>query len=134
MFRLRVFFSNIFKYIDLRLRQESGRPHHLPGEHRKFIFSDGRIFGHFLILAGHQIQYPTYQISEIRPDIKFSIWPVLLPESSSKVNRIYKRQVFLSNICIVLTLSGPRFFRYRKDREGGGMDSTPPSILLKIGG
>ena len=31
-----------------------------------------------------------------------------------------------------LTLSGPRFFRYRKDR--GGVDSTPPSILLKIGG
>ena len=30
-----------------------------------------------------------------------------------------------------LTLSGPRFFRYRKDR--GGVDSTPPSILLKIG-
>ena len=24
-----------------------------------------------------------------------------------------------------LTLSGPRFFWYRKDRAGGGMDSTP---------
>ena len=32
-----------------------------------------------------------------------------------------------------LTLSGPRFFRYRKDRGEGGVDSTPSSISLKIG-
>ena len=32
----------------------------------------------------------------------------------------------------ILTLSGSRFFRYRKERRGG-LDSNPPSIPLKIG-
>ena len=32
---------------------------------------------------------------------------------------------------LILTLSGPRSFWYRKGR-GGGLDSNPPSILLKV--